>query len=91
MRNNSKCYKEKPQLGAGVLRLPRWRFHTISRIKRPFGAAPLAGGAAVLISIVLVLYGLRGLFYREMQYALVEMSVDGSVLWLEWQGYRTVE
>jgi hypothetical protein len=37
------------------------------------------------------LYGLRGLLDREMQYALVEMSVDGSVLWLEWQGYRSVE
>jgi hypothetical protein len=33
------------------------------------------------------LYGLRGLFDREMQYALVVMSVDGSVLWLERQGY----
>ena len=37
------------------------------------------------------LYGLSGLLDREMQYALVEMSVDGSVLWLEWQGHRSVE
>ena len=37
------------------------------------------------------LYDLRGLLDREMQHALVEMSVDGSVLWLEWQGHRSVE
>jgi hypothetical protein len=37
------------------------------------------------------LYGLRGLLDREMQHALVEMSVDGSVLRLEWQGHRSVE
>jgi hypothetical protein len=30
------------------------------------------------------LNGLRGLLDREMQYALVEMSGDGSVFWLEW-------
>ena len=37
------------------------------------------------------LYDLRGLLDREMQYALVEMSVDGSILWLEWQGHRSIE
>src|SRR5271166_886222 len=37
------------------------------------------------------LYGFRGLLDREIQYALVEMRVDGSVLRLEWQGHRSVE
>jgi hypothetical protein len=37
------------------------------------------------------LYGLSGLLDREMQHALVEMSLDGSVLRLEWQGHRSVE
>ena len=36
-------------------------------------------------------YGLSGLLDRKIQYALVEMSVDGSILRLEWQGHRSVE
>jgi len=36
-------------------------------------------------------YGLSGLLDRQMQHALVEMSVDGTVFRLEWQGHRSVE
>jgi hypothetical protein len=54
-------------------------------------SASRGSGARLDIDCLGGLYGLRGLLDREMQYALVEMSVDGSVLWLEWQGYRSVE
>jgi len=37
------------------------------------------------------LYGLGGLLDRQTQHALVEMSVDGAVFRLEWQGHRSVE
>ena len=93
--------KEKPQLGAGASGVERnhythatchpdfKRFPGLSGLLRC--SASRGWSARLDIDCLSGLYGLRGLLDREMQYALVEMSVDGSVLWLEWQGYRSVE
>ena len=91
--------KKSPQLGAGgwgfrggthaTCHPDLKRFPELSGLLRC--SASRGWSARLDIDCLSGLYGLRGLLDREMQYALVEMSVDGSVLWLEWQGHRSIE
>ena len=69
---------------------PRFqRFRRSSRLPRC--GASCGWSARLDIDCLGGLYGLRGLLDREMQYALVEMSVNRPVFRLEWQGNRSVE
>src|SRR5207342_868492 len=55
------------------------------------GLPRCSAGARLDLDCLGGLYGLGGLLDREMQHALVKMSIDGSILRLEWQEHRTVE
>ena len=77
--NNAHCYMPpRFQWFPGLSGLPRCR-------------ARRGWSARLDIDCLGGLYGLSRLLDREMQHALIEMSVDGSVLRLEWQGHRSVE
>ena len=95
--------KEKPQAGAGASSLRDGTQQLRSRyMPPPFQWFPGLSGlprcrarrgwsARLDIDCLGGLYGLSRLLDREMQHALNEMSVDGSVFRLEWQGHRSVE
>jgi hypothetical protein len=73
-------------INSGLLILPASGLRGLARC-----GAQLGRSACLDIDCLGGLYGLSGLLDPEMQYALVEMSVDGSIFWLEWQRHRTVE
>ena len=92
--NQLRYLKKKPQPGAGASNFGVEREMTLTLLATPIGFQGLSSllrrstssrwSTRLDIDGLGSLNGLGGLLDGQMQYALVEVSIDGSVFWLEW-------